>query len=168
LLLRATPEQQYCTCGGPGTELLGLAKYYLDRAEGGKHEQIEVRIDSIDRVPEWIENVSWIKAEIAKAYTKQFGKRRDWPALFDVYPFTLDFSDLEGFGNLPSLFRSDIHCARRSQRAAKKITFSTRRDERVYSRKCAFHALLISSASYTECALYLARANDGQTAGPPN
>jgi hypothetical protein len=99
LLLRATPEQQYCTCGGPGTELLGLAKYYLDRAEGGKHEQIEVRIDSIDRVPEWIENVSWIKAEIAKAHTKQFGKRRDWPALFDVYPFTLDFSDLEGFGN---------------------------------------------------------------------
>jgi hypothetical protein len=123
LLLRATPEQQYCTCGGPGTELLGLAKYYLDRAEGGKHEQIEVRIDSIDRVPEWIENVSWIKAEIAKAYTKQFGKRRDWPALFDVYPFTLDFSDLEGFGNLPSLFRSDNHCARRSQRAAKKLHF---------------------------------------------
>jgi hypothetical protein len=97
LLLRATPEQQYCTCGGPGTELLGLAKYYLDRAEGGKHEQIEVRIDSIDRVPEWIQNVSWIKAEIAKAHTKQFGKRRDWPALFDVYRFTLDFSDLEGF-----------------------------------------------------------------------
>ena len=49
-----------------------------------------------------------------------------------------------------------------------KITFSTRRGERVYSRKCAFHVLLISSASYTECALYLARANDGQTAGPSN
>src|SRR5262249_45079228 len=61
-----------------------------------------------------------------------------------------------------------IHCARRSQRAAKKITFSTRRGERVYSRKCAFHVLLISSATYTECALYLARANDGQTAGPVN
>jgi hypothetical protein len=49
-----------------------------------------------------------------------------------------------------------------------KITFSTRRGKRVYSRKCAFHVLLISSASYTECALYLARANDGQTAGPSN
>jgi hypothetical protein len=47
-----------------------------------------------------------------------------------------------------------------------KITFSTRRGERVYSRKCAFLALLISSASYTECALYLPRANDGQTARP--
>jgi hypothetical protein len=45
-----------------------------------------------------------------------------------------------------------------------KITFSTRRGERVYSRKCAFHALLISSASYTERALYLAPANDGQAA----
>jgi hypothetical protein len=52
--------------------------------------------------------------------------------------------------------------------SGKKFTFSTRRGERVYSRKCAFHALLISSASYTECALYLARANDGQTAGPSN
>src|SRR5262249_39174760 len=44
----------------------------------------------------------------------------------------------------------------------------TRRGERVYSRKCAFHVLLISSASYTECALYLARANNGQTARPSN
>jgi hypothetical protein len=94
--------------GGPGTELLGIAKYYLGRAEGGKHAQVEIRIDSIDRVSEWIENVSWIKAEIAKAYTEKFGKRRDWPALFDVYPYSLDFSDLDGFGNLPSLFRSDI------------------------------------------------------------
>ena len=49
-----------------------------------------------------------------------------------------------------------------------KITFSTRRSERVYSRKRAFHVLLISSATYTERALYLARANDGQTAGPSN
>ena len=49
-----------------------------------------------------------------------------------------------------------------------KVTFSTRRGERANSRKCAFHALLISSASYTECILYLARANDGQTAGPSN
>jgi hypothetical protein len=49
-----------------------------------------------------------------------------------------------------------------------KITFSTRRSERVYSRKRAFHVLLISSATYTECALDLARANDGQTAGPSN
>jgi hypothetical protein len=44
----------------------------------------------------------------SQSYTEKFGKRRDWPALFDVYPYSLDFSDLDGFGNLPSLFRSDI------------------------------------------------------------
>jgi hypothetical protein len=95
--------------GGPGTELLGLAKYYLDQAKYyERHEQIEVGIYSIDRIPEWVENVSWIKEEISNAYTKQFGKRRAWPAVFDVYPFNLDFSDLDGFANLPSLFRRDI------------------------------------------------------------
>jgi hypothetical protein len=94
--------------GGPETELLGIAKYYLDRAEGGKHAQVEIRIDSIDRVSEWIENVSWIKAEIAKAYTEKFGKRLTGPPSSNVYPYSLDFSDVDGFGNLPSLFRSDI------------------------------------------------------------
>jgi hypothetical protein len=38
--------------GGPGTELLGLAKYYLDLEGHGTREQIEVRLDVIDRVPE--------------------------------------------------------------------------------------------------------------------
>jgi len=62
----------------------------------------------IDRVPEWIENISWITDEIDDIYSKRFGRRRDWPASFHVLPFALDFSDLDGFGNLPSLFRRDI------------------------------------------------------------
>jgi hypothetical protein len=66
--------------------------------------------------------------------------------------------------------RRQVRGTRAMRRWRQKITFSrrTRRGERVYSRKCAFHVLLISSATYTECALYLARANDGQTAGPSN
>src|SRR5262249_1831383 len=35
----------------------------------------------------------------------------------------------------------------------------------IYSRKCAFHGLLITSATYTECAFYLAPANDRQPTG---
>jgi hypothetical protein len=46
------------------------------------------------------------------------------------------------------------------------LTYSPRRGERVYSRKCAFLVLLISSATYTECALYLPRANDGHVRPP--
>jgi hypothetical protein len=57
------------------------------------------------------------------------------------------------------------HAGRQSRRVAEGY-ISIQRGERANSRKCALHALLISSASYAECALYLARANDGQTAGP--
>ena len=74
--------------GGPGTELLGLAKYYVERAKlVGCREQIEIRVDIIDRVAAWVENVPWIKDEIAKIYTEEFGKAHDWPARFDVYPY---------------------------------------------------------------------------------
>jgi hypothetical protein len=52
--------------------------------------------------------VSWITDEICEIYSKRFGRRRDWPASFQVLPFALDFSDLDGFTNLPSLFRRDI------------------------------------------------------------
>jgi hypothetical protein len=95
--------------GGPGTELLGLAKHYLSREDGEEERvQAEVRIDIIDRVPAWSENVSWIKEAISTDYSKRFGKRRNWPALFDVNSFALNFSDLDAFGNITSLFRKDI------------------------------------------------------------
>jgi hypothetical protein len=87
--------------GGPGTELLGLAKHYLSRADDEEERvQTEVRIDIIDRVSAWSENVSWIKEEISKDYSKRFGKRGNWPALFDVNSLPLNFSDLDGFGNI--------------------------------------------------------------------
>jgi hypothetical protein len=64
--------------GGPGTELLGFAKYFHDRVMYEPHEQIEVRIDVIDRVPAWAENVSWIKDQISEFYSKQFGSLREY------------------------------------------------------------------------------------------
>jgi hypothetical protein len=95
--------------GGPGTELLGLAKYYLERAKATQNnDQIEVTIDVIDSVSAWSENVSWIKDEIATIYVGQFGKRRDWPVFFDTHAFALNFTDLESFGNLPSIFRRHL------------------------------------------------------------
>ena len=94
--------------GGPGTQLLGLAIYSLDRAKYEPHEQIEVRVDVIDRVSAWVENVSWIKGEDSEIYSKQFGRRHDWPALFDVHTYPLNLSELNGFGNFTSLFRKDV------------------------------------------------------------
>ena len=95
--------------GGPGTELLGLAKYYLERAKTGEpRPQIRIRVDVIDRVGAWVENVSWTKDEITNVYSQEFGSAHDWPVHFDVLPFPLNFSDLRSFANLPSLFQKDI------------------------------------------------------------
>jgi hypothetical protein len=95
--------------GGPGTELLGLAKYYLNRANDENQEQVNFEIDVIDEVVAWTENVSWIKNEISRVYADKFGdKRGDWPARFNTNTYTLKFSDIDAFGNLTSVFKRDI------------------------------------------------------------
>jgi hypothetical protein len=95
--------------GGPGTELLGLAKYYLRRAGDEGHEQTDFEIDVIDEGVAWTENVSWIKNEIYRVYAQEFGERGGaWPARFNTSAYTLKFSDLDAFGNLTSIFKRDV------------------------------------------------------------
>jgi hypothetical protein len=110
--LRAQTDRAQIVAGGAGRRTghrLGLAKYYVERARyEGRHEQIEIRVDVIDRVAAWVENVAWIKDEIANTYTGEFGKARDWPARFDAYSYSLNFADLNSFANLPSIFQKDI------------------------------------------------------------
>ena len=95
--------------GGPGTELLGLAKYYLNSVkEGG---QTDVEFQFVDRVAAWSENLVSIQDEINSIYKSKFGAKRKWPARFNVssYPFEFsEFSDAERFGNLPTLFNKQI------------------------------------------------------------
>jgi hypothetical protein len=95
--------------GGPGTELLGLAKYYLRRADDEKRAQTDFEIDVIDHVVGWNENVSWIRNEINRVYSGEFGEKRgNGPARFNTNAYTLKFSDVDGFGNLPTIFKRDI------------------------------------------------------------
>jgi hypothetical protein len=95
--------------GGPGTELLGLAKYYSKRREDNpNHDQVDVDLDVIDRVGAWSENVSSIKDEISNAYAAKFGTKREWPALFDLHSYSLNFAELDEFGNLTTIFGRDI------------------------------------------------------------
>src|SRR5262249_13854412 len=95
--------------GGPGTELLGLAKYYFkQREDDPNHDQVDVDLDVIDRVGAWSENVSSIKDEISNAYAAKFGSKRAWPALFDIHAFSLNFAELDEFGNLTTIFGRDI------------------------------------------------------------
>ena len=96
--------------GGPGTELLGLAKYYLKQGkdEEASYDQVDVDLDVIDRVGAWSENVALVKDEISKVYTTEFGSKRSWPALFDIHAFSFNFTELDAFGSLTTIFKRDI------------------------------------------------------------
>jgi hypothetical protein len=90
LLTKLLGEQLSVTVlgGGPGTELLGLAKYYMDAAASDQ-EQVDIRVDIIDRVKAWAENVSWIKDEISTIYRKPFGKNQNGPLFLMLMPSPL-------------------------------------------------------------------------------
>jgi hypothetical protein len=95
--------------GGPGTELLGFAKYYRNRANYEIQEQANFEVDVIDHVVGWNENVSWVRNEVDREYADKFGDRRsNWPARFNTNTYTLKFSDISTFGNLTSVFNRDI------------------------------------------------------------
>lgn len=92
--------------GGPGTELLGLAKYFFNNANEGM--QTEVEFCLVDRVAAWTENLASIQEEINCIYADKYGPKRKWPARFHVSSLPFEFSDVESFGNLPALFNKQI------------------------------------------------------------
>lgn len=92
--------------GGPGTELLGLAKYFLRKPNDD--EQTEVEFQLVDRVAAWGENLTAMQHEINNIYANEFGSKREWPARFHASSFPFEFSDVESFGNLPALFNKEI------------------------------------------------------------
>jgi hypothetical protein len=95
--------------GGPGTELLGLAKYFL-RAKKyhSKDNQTDVEFALVDRVAAWGENLASIQEEIKSIYTAELGEKRKWPARFNISSYPFEFSDMESFGNMPALFKRQI------------------------------------------------------------
>jgi hypothetical protein len=92
--------------GGPGTELLGLAKYFFNNATDGVQTDVEFQL--VDRVSAWSENLTSMQSEINNIYAERFGRKRRWPARFNTSSYPLDFSDLDSFGNLPALFDKQL------------------------------------------------------------
>lgn len=94
--------------GGPGTELIALAKHFAKLKEedtGGNFDQVEVEIALVDRVGSWSENINAVRSEIGRLYKAEFGKKTKWPARFNVFTHPLDVTNVDAFGNLPSLFK---------------------------------------------------------------
>jgi hypothetical protein len=62
----------------------------------------------VDRIAAWGENVASIQEEIKTIYAAEFGEKSKWPARFNVSSYPFDFSDIESFGNIPTLFQKQI------------------------------------------------------------
>jgi len=94
--------------GGPGTELLALAKFFAEqRRADPEFPQTDVQVEIIDYTNEWSESVNAIKRAIREAYTAEFGKKANWPMSMETNFSRLDFLKVESFANVASLFDCD-------------------------------------------------------------
>jgi hypothetical protein len=93
--------------GGPGTELLGVAKWVEKNTKPG--EQVSIEYLLLDKVNEWLESWRAIKNAIESRFRKNISRfRKDWPLVLSGDFSKIDITDTSGFGNLGSLFEQDI------------------------------------------------------------
>jgi hypothetical protein len=103
----ATGRLKVCAFGGgPGTELLALAKHLLKTRANGPH--LQVKFDLLDRVDEWIETWKALQEEIDRKLDDKYGSFIKHP--FSVSPtvYGKDMTDPHQYVNLPTLFDQDL------------------------------------------------------------
>jgi hypothetical protein len=87
--------------GGPGTEILGLAKRIEKRR---LDDQISLRYVLLDKVTEWQESLIEIESQIETRLRNKIGKRKDWPLTLTGHSTALDITDTANFGNFGNIF----------------------------------------------------------------
>jgi hypothetical protein len=92
--------------GGPGTELLAMAKHLMRTRPNGPH--LQLKFDLLDRVDEWIESWKAIEAEITGKLETQYGSFVNHPFSMSGNIYGKDMTDPHQYVNLPTLFDQDI------------------------------------------------------------
>lgn len=97
--------------GGPGTELLGLAKRIEKRKwEGSLNQQLWLNYRILDKINEWQDSWTAISHQIESTLEKPFGSNRNnWPFILQGNHSMIDITNLENFGKWGNLFGQDIH-----------------------------------------------------------
>ena len=97
-----------CTFGGgPGTEILGLAKRIEKR---NLNHQIVLKYLLLDQVNEWQESLITIEKQIELKFQHNIGINiSSWPLMFrGQHSSKIDITDTGNFGNLGNLFGQDL------------------------------------------------------------
>jgi hypothetical protein len=92
--------------GGPGTELLAIAKHLLKTRPNGPH--LQVKFDLLDRVDEWIESWKALEGEITRILDANYGSFVKHPFSAACTIYGKDMTAPHQYVNLPTLFDQDI------------------------------------------------------------
>ena len=97
--------------GGPGTELLGLAKRIETRVRIGRNkDQTSLNFLLLDQVNEWMDSWYSIQREINSRFKRSFGPRKNnWPLITSGNSCSVDVTHTEHFGNWGAVFDKDIY-----------------------------------------------------------
>jgi hypothetical protein len=106
--LDSTGELRVCAFGGgPGTELLALAKHLCKTREG--HPQGDISFTLLDIVEEWCESWNTLETTIKDRLREQFGARNRWPFTISKTFLSFDMTRIEQFANLHQVFTHDLY-----------------------------------------------------------
>ena len=92
--------------GGPGTELLAIAKHLLKTRSKGPH--LQIKFDLLDRVDEWIESWKALEGKISKVLDSNYGNFVNHPFSISGNIYGKDMTNKHQYLSLPTLFDQDI------------------------------------------------------------
>ena len=93
--------------GGPGTEMLGLAKWAEATAKG---RQLVVDFLALDRENAWLDSWSGLRRRLNARLEAEYGPvRGKWPVLLSGVLSGMDFTRSGCYGDLGSVFGQDIY-----------------------------------------------------------
>jgi hypothetical protein len=103
-------QQQLRVCafgGGPGTELLALAKHLTRTRPQGPLASLAFTL--LDRVPEWSESWNALEAQIIADFRARGLHIAQWPFTISKTFVPYDMTLIGNYANMPSLFQQDLY-----------------------------------------------------------
>ncbi len=93
--------------GGPGTELLGLTKWIVNRDVG---YSFWLNYLLLDRVAEWVDSWQGMSRQIDTRFINNFGNNRStWPIVSNGNFLPIDFTNLSNYANLGNVFGQNLY-----------------------------------------------------------
>ncbi len=93
--------------GGPGPELLGLAKWV---EHGNFPNQVCFDFLLLDQVTEWLDTWQALQRHLESRFAQFFTSNRSlWPLIYSKGFCDIDVTDLSRFGNLGTVFGQDLY-----------------------------------------------------------